>query len=88
MVKKNEQTLLLVLSEDAKASLFKDGVQVDQMDLYDSDIMAKLGSETLKLKPKAFAAQDNFVFVGFEENTIIRYSLEDNTVSDFCSLKN
>ena len=56
MVKKNEQNLLLVLSEDNKACLFKDGVQVDQMGLYDQDIMAKLGSESLKYKPKAFAA--------------------------------
>jgi hypothetical protein len=42
--------------------------------------MAKLGSESLKLKPKAFAVQDCFLFIGFEENIIIRYNLEDNTV--------
>jgi hypothetical protein len=71
----------MVLSEDVKGHLFKDGSLVDQIDLYDSDVMAKLGSESLKLKPRAFAVSDNFLFVGYEENTIIRYSLDDNSVS-------
>lgn len=80
-VKKNEVSLLLVLAEDVKAALFKDGELVDHLDLFDSDIMAKLGSESLKMKPKSFAVLESYVFIGFEENTIIRYSLEDNTVS-------
>jgi len=40
--------------------------------------LTKLGSENLKFKPKAVCVYDEFVIIGFEQNTIIKYDLNTN----------
>jgi hypothetical protein len=70
---------MLTLAEEGKASIWDGQDILDQIDLIDEDIKMRLGTERLKLKPKAYAFYDGILVVGFEQNTIIKYNIEDNT---------
>lgn len=68
-----------MLTEDSqKILIYGYKILNEQFDLIDQSVLTLLGSENLRLKPKACCARDNIVIVGFEQNTIIKYNLDTN----------
>jgi hypothetical protein len=66
MMQRNGEELLYTLAEEGKLNFWNKDQLVEKFELFDDEVKSKLGSENIKMKPKAFACYNQTAIIGFE----------------------
>ncbi len=66
MIERKGEELLYTIAEEGKLNFWSADKLVESFELFDDEVKSKLGSENIKMKPKAFACYKQTAIIGFE----------------------